>query len=443
MHRVSPRCRMAALVVLGLVLTGPTRPALAPAQVTASNPFAVKAAKPSLVESLGSGVKRGWDGLTQTLAPETPPSPAPDPTSLLSQGRASPRLHVEVARLNEHAGRLDVAEQHYQAALAMDRNDYSAMLNYARLKDRRGQAAAAFELYSRAIQVHPQEAAVYNHLGLHYDRRGMPNEAAATFIQAVKLKPDEPLYRNNLAHVLVQLGQLPAAYEHLHAVHGEAVAYYNLGYLLHQRGQRDAAVQHLNAAIRRNPNLTPARQLLAELSPGAPAPAAGTRAGAHVASVPRPAADARHVPAHGSIQAAPGSTPHRQPRPDAPSSQQAPPHMPHPSQQWAQPGTLQQPAVRRDTRPPGATRPPQFGPEYPQALPKPPDARQHEQGLHNAFPQEPRYVEPPGRVGALPPRQSSTSLQQPQGIVGSEVRLNAPYIQLTGATFPVSESEDE
>ncbi len=365
-------------------------------------------------------MKRGWDGLTRPFTDESPARPAPDPTSLQSPGRPSPRLHVEVARLNEHAGRLDEAERHYQAALSMDRNDLSAMLNYARLKDRQGEQAAAFELYRRAVQAHPREASVYNYLGLHYDRRGMPSEAAATFTQAVQLKPDEPLYRNNLAHVLVQLGQLPAAYEHLHAVHGEAVAYYNLGYLLHQRGQRDAAVQHITAALRRNPNLAPARQLLGELAPNM-RPDAGVP---HVATAP----PAGNRPPQGL----PGGPPHRQPAPiGGASSYQAPPQTPPSMPRVVPPGAYAPPPAR----PPDAGWPPRLSPAGQPAAAPPATVPTREPVLREAFPQGPSYVEPPVRESGPPLRhRSSSSLQQPEGIAADAVRLNAPFIQLIGAT---------
>ncbi len=395
MHRVSPRCRMAAIIALGLVLAGPATSSWAPAQSnrasvqsSASNPFGVQPAKPSLVESFSSGVKRGWNGLTNTLTLETPTTPAPDPTSLGSQGRPSPRLHVEVAKLNEHAGRLDEAEQHYQEALRLAPNDLSAILNYARLKDRQGQAGAAFELYRRAVDTHPREASVYNYLGLHYDRRGMPNEAAATFAQAVQLNPAEPLYRNNLAHVLVQLGKLSDAYEHLHAVHGEAVAYYNLGYLLHRRGQREAAVQHLAAALRRDPNLSPARQLLAELSPAVAPPTTAGRPVPRVAAAPPQRAGRMQVPA------------------GAPMQGQSPPDGYRPTETIPSPG-------------------------YRHASPELPVLRPSER---NVFPQGPSYVEPPTRDTTPLPRRSSVELKQPEGIVCDTAELNAPFIRLTGAT---------
>jgi Tfp pilus assembly protein PilF len=394
-HRVSPRCRMAAIIAFGLVLAGPGTSSWAPAQSnrasvqgSASNPFGVQPAKPSLVESFSSGVKRGWNGLTNTLTLETPATPAPDPTSLKTRGKPSPRLHVEVARLSEHAGRLDEAEQHYKEALRLDPNDFSAMLNYARLKDRQGQAGAAFELYRRAVDTHPREASVYNYLGLHYDRRGMPAEAAATFAQAVQLKPTEPLYRNNLAHVLVQVGKLSEAYEHLHAVHGEAVAYYNLGYLLHRRGQREAAVQHLTAALRRDPSLTPARQLLAELSPVASPPATVVRPVPRVAAAPPQRT--------GGVQFPPGAPMQGQ----SPSAGYRPTEMVPP-------------------------------PEYRQVSPELPVLRPSER---NVFPQGPSYVEPPRQETTPLPRRSSVELKQPDGIARDTAELNAPFIRLTGAT---------
>jgi Flp pilus assembly protein TadD len=297
-------------------------------------------------------------------------------------------LHVEVARLSEHAGRLDEAEQHYKEALRLDPNDFSAMLNYARLKDRQGQTGAAFELYRRAVDTHPREASVYNYLGLHYDRRGMPAEAAATFAQAVQLKPTEPLYRNNLAHVLVQVGKLSEAYEHLHAVHGEAVAYYNLGYLLHRRGQREAAVQHLTAALRRDPSLTPARQLLAELSFAAAPPATAVRPVPRVAAAPPQRTGGVQFPLGAPIQ---GQSPSAGYRP----TEMVPP------------------------------------PEYRQASPELPVLRPSEQ---NVFPQGPSYVEPPRQETTPLPRRSSAELKQPDGIARDTAELNAPFIRLTGAT---------
>ena len=427
-HRVLPRCRMAATIVLGLILAGPGASNWAPAQsnrasvqLPASNPFGVQPAKPSLLDSFNSGVKRGWDGLTGVFTPDARPPAPPDPTSLRSGAKPSPRLHVEVARLSEHAGRLDEAEQHYQEALRLAPDDMSAMLNYARLKDRQGKAGEAFELYRRAAETHPQEPSVFNYLGLHYDRRGMPNEAAETFAQAVRLKPAEPLYRNNLAHVLVQLGKLSEAYQHLHAVHGEAVAYYNLGYLLHRRGQRDAAVQHLAAAVRRDPNLTPARQLLAELAPAMAVPG---RPVPHTASLP--------PVLQGPPSVAPGGQP---PQSGYPSTGTAPPSVP---------------------------------PRAPSRLPV-------MRPLHQeSLPQGPGYVEPPRQESLPLPRRSSTTLKQPEGIAENQAEMkqrealaankvetkqpegiaddtatlkqpegiatdtaemNAPFIRLTGATI--------
>lgn len=452
MHRVSPRCRMAATVALIWLLTSCGVPGRVQAQsnrasvqVPGSNAFGSPPAKPSLVSSLSSGVKRGWDGLTGALTPETPATPAPDPTSLSSPGQPSPRLHVEVARLNEHAGRLDEADRHYREALRLDRNDLSAMLNYARLKDRQGKADEALDLYRRAVAAHPREAPAYNYLGLHYDRRKMPDEAAAAFTEAVQLKPDESLYRNNLAHVLVQLGQLPAAFEHLHAVHGEPVAYYNLGYLLHQRGQRKAAVQHLAAALRRNPNLTPARQLLAELSHDAMVPSAVHGTGAHVASTPRPAAGVHQPTERGPVNEPLGPAQYRHRQPDTPHGYL---QAPHPSAHRAPPGASQRPAAHGNARisdaprPPVVDRPPRLGPARPHVAPEPSPTMPRQPGPRNAFPQEPSYIEPPGRSDVPLPRRSSTSLQQPQGIVRNEVRLNAPHIQLTGATLAITEANE-
>ena len=65
----------------------------------------------------------------------------------------------------------------------------------------------------------------------------MFEKSTAALDEAVRIQPAVVLYRNNIAMVLVDLGQIEAAYSHLAAVHPEAVAHYNLGYLLLKKGK--------------------------------------------------------------------------------------------------------------------------------------------------------------------------------------------------------------
>jgi hypothetical protein len=126
-------------------------------------------------------------------------------------------------------------------------------------------------MYQSALKHHPDNTIVLNDLGLCYARRGMLLQAQSSLERAVRKDPASKLYRNNLALVLVEGGRQEEALKHLVAAHGEAIAHYNLGFMLREKGQLEQATHHLQIALRLNPQMMPARQMLAELEPR-PAP---------------------------------------------------------------------------------------------------------------------------------------------------------------------------
>ena len=83
--------------------------------------------------------------------------------------------------------------------------------------------------------------------------------------KAVDLDPRKALYRNNLARVLVELGQPKPAFDHLIAVHGPAIAHYNMGYFHYQRQQHQEAIRHFAHAAEMDPSLVAARRMLEQL----------------------------------------------------------------------------------------------------------------------------------------------------------------------------------
>jgi Tfp pilus assembly protein PilF len=173
---------------------------------------------------------------------------------------------VELARLLEQKGKLADAEQQYRKALNLSPDYLGALLGYALLKDRMNKPQEALELFRKAAKAHPKHPSIYNNLGLFYNRHGMLREGARQLKRAIALAPDRVNYRSNIAVVLVKMGQNREALEHLRAVHSEAVAHYNLGYLLMEKGEKQAAAQNLATALRRDPSLVQAKQLLRYMS---------------------------------------------------------------------------------------------------------------------------------------------------------------------------------
>ena len=220
-----------------------------------------------MAEPISSGFKQGWEKVTNFFKPPPAPAePANDAVSLSSPAKPGPDLYVATARVYEQSGRLDLAEKQYKLGLRIAPKHLGLQLGYARLKDRQGNLDEAIKLYQDVGKTHPAEAAVHNDMGLCYARHGKLREAVASLERAAAMQPQRKLYRNNLATVLVDAGQIDAALGQLRAVYGEAVASYNLGYLLQKKGEPRVAVIYFAQALEKDPTLTAARVWLDRLT---------------------------------------------------------------------------------------------------------------------------------------------------------------------------------
>lgn len=206
----------------------------------------------------------GWDKVSSATKPPGPEKLSAE-VSLATKATPSPQLHVAAARLSEQSGKVAEAEQHYQQALKIDARHAGALVGYARLRDRKGRPEEATQLYQRATKAHPDNDAIFNDLGLCLARQRLFKESVAAFERAVQLEPKKWLYRNNIAMVLVEMGDVDAAVSHLRAVQGEAVAQYNVGYILQKKGNSEAAAMHFARALEKNPSLVEARTWLDKL----------------------------------------------------------------------------------------------------------------------------------------------------------------------------------
>ncbi len=199
------------------------------------------------------------------VAFSTPADPTSDPVSLANEATPSADLHVATARLSERSGKVAEAERQYEKALALDPGHVDALVGLARLKDRQGQLDEATRLYRQGTQAHADNASLLNDLGLCLARQRKYREAIKALDRAIALEPKKWLYRNNMAMVLVETGDVQGAVSHLKAVQGESVAHYNVGYILQKKGDSDAAAQHFAIALAQNPSLGEARIWLEKL----------------------------------------------------------------------------------------------------------------------------------------------------------------------------------
>lgn len=230
--------------------------------------------------ALGSSAKpegamtKAWKSTTGAVVSAfgTTPKSSKDATALSSKpGKLDADLYIRAARFAEQGGDFAEAESKYQQALKVEPRNMMAIVGLARLYDKQENSQAAVATYQQAIKLHPNAAMVYNDFGLCYGRRREFAPAQQMLQKAVELEPGKPNYRNNLAAILVDMGRPQEAMQQLVAVQEEGVAHYNMAYLLNGRGQQGPAIAHLQQAIAKDPTLTPARELLAQLDGSGPA----------------------------------------------------------------------------------------------------------------------------------------------------------------------------
>jgi Tfp pilus assembly protein PilF len=124
-------------------------------------------------------------------------------------------------------------------------------------------------IYQHAAASHPDNATVLNDLGLCFARAGQMDQSLQALHAATKVSPTNPLFRNNIAKVLVEVNQLDNALAELSVVHAPATANYNLAVLLSEAGRPQEAAHFASVALQIDPQIQPARMLLAALNPSA------------------------------------------------------------------------------------------------------------------------------------------------------------------------------
>lgn len=217
---------------------------------------------PAPRSTIGDSISTNLSKIGDAVTPKPVVKPPDDAVSLQSKGKPGIDLYVALGRFYEEAGNFTEAEKQYKRAAQEAPNDLRVLLGYARLKDRMSEPDEALRLYQRAARAYPQEPSVFNNLAVHYARQGMLREAVGQVEQSIRLRPKEVKYRNNMATLLVELGRPQEAYAQLRAVHNEAEAHYNLAFLLNRKGHTQLAVQELHTALKLNPSMAQARQLL-------------------------------------------------------------------------------------------------------------------------------------------------------------------------------------
>jgi tetratricopeptide (TPR) repeat protein len=177
----------------------------------------------------------------------------------------APEVLVAQGNYFESQGNYAKAIDSYSRALEAEPTNPTALMSTARLYDKQNDSAKSVEFYRKAIAAAPSNADAHSELGGLLARAGDLKAANTELQQAVQLQPQNRTYRSSLAGVLLDSGNSDAALQQLHEAESPAMAQYQMAYLHFNRKNIPATQQHLQEALKIDPNLKPARDLLASM----------------------------------------------------------------------------------------------------------------------------------------------------------------------------------
>jgi cellulose synthase operon protein C len=192
-----------------------------------------------------------------------------DPDRALAAARAqiakSPNnasFHVMAAELlMDHKNDLAGAQQEFERALALDKNNTEAMLKMGLLENSRGEVDKALETYLDGEKAHPNASAFYLFAGGIYEKRRDWERARQQYQKVLDMDPENALASNNLAYVMLeQGGNIEVAFSLAQTARRELPdnpsAADTLGWAFYQRQIYDSAISLFKEAVRKDPGNT-------------------------------------------------------------------------------------------------------------------------------------------------------------------------------------------
>jgi tetratricopeptide (TPR) repeat protein len=211
--------------------------------------------------------------------PELPPRTA-KPGTYIELGNFSMQEANDPRRSSvEKEQYYEQARRSYQKALEVEPKNLQALAAMARYYSAIDDRPRAVATYRRAVQLYPREALLYQELGMCHARWREWEPALANLSHAVELDPENRPLMRSLAYCLARVGRYDESFAMFARMDGEARAHYHLARMLHHLQEDELSKEHLRLALRLQPDLAGANQLLAELE--SPSGQTGTSAASY------------------------------------------------------------------------------------------------------------------------------------------------------------------
>jgi tetratricopeptide (TPR) repeat protein len=163
----------------------------------------------------------------------------------------------------------DEARLAYQEVLHLDPGNLEAQLGIAHIHAQAGNYDLAVDVYQKALPRHSKNPLFWYDKGQCHNRQKDFAEAIKCYQKALEIEPDNRQVLMTLGLTLARAGQEEQSLAYLTRASSSALAHYNLARMQMHLGQTEQARTHLTIALRENPNLAGARDLLVSLDGGA------------------------------------------------------------------------------------------------------------------------------------------------------------------------------
>jgi tetratricopeptide (TPR) repeat protein len=214
--------------------------------------------------------------LPPTAAKELPKKPAP-PRLMLSIAEVKER-EAEAAKLTPdiQAQLRDETRRIYQEVLKAEPDNLDAARGLARVYTQMGDFDRAQEVYQKALTKHPRDVMLWHDVAMMHNRRKNWPEGMRCLNKALEIDPENQRCLKTLGFTLARTGQIEQSLTCLTRAMGSAAsAHYHVALMLLHVGEHERQASrpqleeqariHLQLALRQNPQLETARELLARL----------------------------------------------------------------------------------------------------------------------------------------------------------------------------------
>ena len=160
----------------------------------------------------------------------------------------------------------DTARKYFQQALKSDPQCRDAYVGLGQAYQGLENYERAVATYQKAVAAFPKDPVFYYELGMCHARHKAWAPALEQLKKAADLDPDNRRYANTYGFCLARAGRYDESLAFFKKTVGEARAHYNVARMLQHAKQDEVCREHLRQALQINPNLTEARQMLAEMA---------------------------------------------------------------------------------------------------------------------------------------------------------------------------------